>query len=267
MKTKRIPIVLFASLILIISVIFVSAQNLEIKIDKTIYQQGDKIKYTIQLYDDSNNPIPGNVDVEFKDATGFNTIKRTVPANEEQEINLGNQALFGYWKIIAKFNNKEVTRLFTIESNEQVSFELNGNELIITNTGNIPYSKTIQIAIGDIIETKKIELNIGESTNLKLVAPDGTYNIQVSDGKTTISRQNVQLTGNAVAIVNPNEAGSVPITGVNRPLDDSTKETSAGDIFNKSKLALVFVFAFLVLFILVVVQRFNERKNLKKKKR
>ncbi len=256
MNAKKSLIILLMSIFLIS---FISAQNLEIKLEKNVFQQGEDIKYTVQLLDDNNNPINDKVSIKLVDATEINVQEDTVQSNTLNVRNLGENANFGYWKITAKYKDKEVTRIFSIESNEQVQLEIINDELKITNIGNIFYARTIQIVIGEKVETKDVRLNVGQSTSLKLVAPDGNYNIEVTDGKNKISKENVFLTGNAVAILSEDEQGSVPITGVNKASEDKTQTLK--DAIKHSKVTLVFIFAIFGLFILIVVQRLKEAKS------
>lgn len=258
---KKVYLALFIIfLLLIISITAQLNQNLEIKLSKNVYQQGEKIKYTILLFDNVNNQIKEEVKVRFIDATEIQEKEAIVLTNIEQEIDLGENANFGYWKIIVLYNGKEITRIFSIESNEEIKFELINNELKIINIGNVFYSRTVQIVIGDFVESKEVKLGIGQSTTLKLVAPDRTYNIEITDGRNTIRKEDVYLTGKAVAIFSEEEQGSTLITGVENP-EETTQ--SLKEAIKQSKLALTFIFAVFALFILIVLQRLKEEKKRK----
>ena len=54
--------------------------------------------------------------------------------------------------------------------------------LLVTNVGNVPYRKAIQIVIGNEIEIKELNLEVGQSKQFRLLAPDGDYKISVTDG-------------------------------------------------------------------------------------
>ncbi len=53
--------------------------------------------------------------------------------------------------------------------------------MIVTNVGNVPYRKSIQISIGNNQETIFVPLEFGQKKELKLTAPDGSYDIKVND--------------------------------------------------------------------------------------
>ena len=99
MNTKTI-LTLF-SVIFLASII--SAQNLEINLDKNIYQQGERIQFIVQLFAENGEPINDQVDIEFVDATEINVKKTSVSSNIKQEFDLGENANLGYWKIIASY--------------------------------------------------------------------------------------------------------------------------------------------------------------------
>lgn len=251
---KRVLVFLSAFLLLMT---FAAAANIEIKLDKNVFQQNEKVGYTILLFDDANSQIQDQVNIEFIDATEIQQREQTVNSNEHQEMDLGVNANYGYWKIIATYKGQEVTRIFSIQSNDEIKLEIINDELVITNIGNIFYSKTVQIVIGSVVEAKEVKLGIGQSTSLKLLAPEGNYNVQVTDGKNSISKQDVFLSGEAVAVLSQEEQGSSIITGIN---GDSQNKTLK-EAIKESKVALFFIFAIFALFILIVVQRLKESSH------
>lgn len=72
--------------------------------------------------------------------------------------------------------------------------------LIVSNTGNVPYDKVVEVSFGDVKELTNIKLQVGESKELQLVAPDGNYEIQIDDGSQYSHLGTAFLTGNAISI-------------------------------------------------------------------
>ncbi len=257
------------SLILFFAVIILASLVIANKIEipspplKESYPAGQNITLQVNLYDEQNNLINDNVAVSLEDAEKITKIEKTIPSNRLVDINIGENALNGYWKITASYQGEEAApAFFSIESNELAKFEIQGDKLIVTNTGNTRYTKTIQIIIGDTIGTKKLDLGIGEIINFRLIAPDGTYNIRVTDGnpQTAITQSGVTLTGNAIGILDERYAtgGSGVTTGIKT-------EDNQGDSFYSNLKNKNFVYVFLVVIIvagiLLAVER-NYRKKL-----
>jgi len=81
----------------------------------------------------------------------------------------------------------------------KASFEIDNGYLIVKNIGNAPYNKQIEISIGDYKETKNVAVELGEEMKFKLNAPDGSYDVKVSDGSEKLE-SNVALTGRSISI-------------------------------------------------------------------
>lgn len=255
------------SLVLFLAVVILSSFVLANKIEipspplKESYSVGQNITLQVNLYDEQNNLINDDVSVVLEDAEKTTKIEKTISSNKLVDINIGENALNGYWKITATYQGEQATTLFSIESNELAKFEIQEDKLFVTNIGNTRYTKDIQIVIGETIGTKKLDLGIGESVNFRLIAPDGVYNIRVTDGnpKTAITRSEVTLTGKVVGILDEKIAsGSTPITGGLRPGEES--EDIYSGLKNKN-----FVYVFLIVIIgagiLLAIER-NYRKKL-----
>jgi len=192
---------------------FVAAEKISIDVKET-YAAGEKITFTVSLYDESNNLVDGEVTINLEDAEKIYLIEKTISSNKQSEIDLEGREKHGYWKLTAKYKDTEATALFNIEMEELAHFEIQEDKLIIKNVGNTEYTRTIQIIIGDSLGTKKVNLKIGEITSFRLIAPDGTYKIKVTDGITTIEKGSVALTGNVIGILDERVAsGNSPVTG------------------------------------------------------
>ena len=176
------------------------AKKLEIAINQQEIEPGQKLNFRVFLYDQANNEMSGDASVVVKDLDDKEVLKKLVKTNEELTLDIETNATPGYWKIEASCQGINSKRLFSVEENEEASFSLANDTLIITNIGNVLYRKTIQIAIGGEVEIKELFLEVGEDKRFRLLAPDGNYQISVTDGYTTFSQGDVSLTGNVVGI-------------------------------------------------------------------
>ena len=256
--------IILASLILLgifSSFVYAIGEKMEISTTKDTYLAGDIVNLKVSLYDSQNNPIDSSVNILVEDAESKFAITKTIQANELVDINLGEGAPAGYWKISADYNGLTSTALFMVGLNELAKFEINDNVLTVTNIGNTKYEKTIQIVIGDTIGTKQLDLGVGENMSFRLIAPEGTYNLKVTDGKTTINQGGVALTGNVIGILDNRKVSKSPITtGVNGDPPAYGEETvSSGN----SSVVYTFLFVVFGAAILLAIERNYRKSSLK----
>lgn len=238
--------------ILILLLLFqVCAEKIEIKAGENV-KPGESLSLQVLVYDNENNLIAGNVNVILEDASKFTKIEKILTIGKNEEVELNNTANPGYWKITARYNNVEASSLFLVETNEIIKIALDDDILSIENVGNAKYDKVIQIVIGDSIGTKKIILDVGEKMNMRLTAPDGSYNIKITDGKTTLSRNNVQLTGNVIGVSDDKPVLGSPMTGISPDKDEFSSITSG---FMKKKVLYFFLALVIGATILLAIER------------
>jgi len=238
---------------------FVLAQSLSIEFPLgDNFKAGENITLKVSLFDGSNNPIEGKIKLTLEDSENRKKIEKTVSSKEITGIDLGEGALHGFWTVTAKYKDIETSEIFTVEIKELAKFEINGDVFTITNIGNTKYTKTVQIVIGDTIGIKEPKLDVGESVTFRLIAPKGNYNVKVSDGRTSIQRSDVALTGNVVGILDERIAGGNILTGGIKPKDEVSMS-----YLKKNKFIYVFIFVIFGATILLAIER-NYRKKAKK---
>lgn len=259
---KKRLIVFFASFIILLSIV-VSA-TVDIQTPENL-AAGEPLPIKVLIYDSQNNliSIPLEVIVEDSDKT-TNPIITNINSNEQVSMDLGANPRAGAWTIKIKYTDPESnepvesTRIFIVSPKEEVNFEIQDDKLTITNNGNIRYSREIDIVIGNSVGTKLIDLNAGEKTTLRLIAPDGSYNIRIIvDGQTKLSQGGVSLTGNVVGILDESVSGNSGVTG--GPRADGEDQTFYETIKNK-KYIYVFLLAIIGATILLAVERRYKKK-------
>lgn len=177
--------------------------KLEIVMDKQDYNPGDNIVFKVFLYDQANDPVIGDVALTIKKPDDSIFLKKLLKTNEDFELEIPNNMTPGYWKAEASYNELLGKRLFQIQEYEKAEFKILNDTLIVTNMGNVPYKKIIEISIGGESELVKFDSNplpIGGSKRYRLVAPVGNYNIKISDGSMTLEQASLSLTGNAINV-------------------------------------------------------------------
>ena len=232
MKKKSLIVICISFMLFIALSSLALAQNkIGITMSKESFSAGENVAFTVSLYDAQNNLIDDIISIIIEDAEKTSKIENVVSSNKLVEVNLGENAKAEPWKITAKHQDSktneatETTTLFTIEPSGNVKFEIQGDKLIITNTGNSRYAKTLYIAIGDSIKPQNVDLDVGEKASFILIAPEGIYNIRViADGKTQVEKGEVTLvgTGNVIGVLDESlTSGGSPVTGGVKPEQNS----------------------------------------------
>lgn len=248
---KREMLLLF---VLIFCFGIVSATGEKISVVLTAGDQfaaGKEIQLKVNLLDAQNNPIQDRVDLIFENSDKTKRIERSEMSNAILNINLGSNETGGSWSVLAKYGSTESTKtFFSIEFNELARFDISGGSLIITNVGNVPYNKEVQVLIGDAVGVERTGIPIGEKLSYRLIAPDGTYNIKIIvDGKVVLIRSGVQLTGEVIGVLDERLKSNTPITGVrvgedsDKQLFNSTRNNTPAYIFAATMVAVAIVLA------------------------
>jgi len=255
------------ALIVFLSSLILAASADDYKIgiypDKDVFSAGNNITLRINLLDSENNPISENLEMTLENTNTGKELKYTIPTNQHASINLGEGANSGYWIITIQYNEEETKALFEVETEELVELSLNGETLAVKNIGNTKYSKTIQIIIGDTISTRTPNLDVDEEIEYRLVAPKGSYNIKVTDGVTTVTENQVSLTGTGQAIGAIDERSSQrsPLTGGIAPEEED--DIAILSFMKQGQLVYIFMLVVIGAFILLAIERHYSKKKSK----
>jgi hypothetical protein len=260
-----------ASMLMILSVLaIVSAEKLDVTTIKDSFLATESITLKASLLDSSNNPIDTNIVVTLEDAERRVMIQKTIPTNTLVDVALGDNAPAGYWKVTAKYVPSTgdpliSSVLFIVELSELAKFAIKDNVLTIINQGNTRYTKTIQIVIGETIGSKQLDLGPGESTSFRLIAPEGTYNIKVTDGKTTFTQSGVSLTGKVIGILDNRELSKGPLTTGVQGEESPYGDEGATSSFRSNSIVYIFLLVLFGAGILLAVERRFRTKALAEK--
>ncbi len=253
----------FVLIFLLLMLSLVQATKIEVSTTKETFSTGEDITLKVSLLDNENNPISDQVSILIEDAEKINKIEKNIQSNEFTDISIGKEVIGGYWSIKATYQGAESLGLFIIESEETAEFQLNKDILTIINTGNTRYTKTIQIIIGDNIEIKTPNLEIGEKVQYRLVAPSGNYNIEIKEeGVTKVTISEVQLTGTGQAIGALDER-SVQRSGITGGITpDEDDDMALLSYMKKSSLIYIFILVVFGVAVLLAIQRkFTKKKE------
>lgn len=258
---KVVFLVLF-SLFLILALASAEEYALDVQTNKPIYSAGENLSYKVILLK-NNIAFSDNVKVFFSDIQNKKTLDFDVKTNEDNFILIDKDFSSGYWKIETAYSDKTVKRFFTIGEREEADFSIEGDTLIIKNSGNVPYTRTVQILIGEKVISQKQYIEIGDYKEIKLVAPDGNYNVQVSDGVNSIVKQDVYITGTGRVI------GALDQELVdNQPILGGARDSNSESFFSTKNFSVAFIFigAVFGLFVLLAVEKLMHKNRAERAK-
>ncbi len=158
------------------------------------------IVYRVYAYDQTGQAMTDDARVSISQPDEEIFAQQLVHTEDGISFVLPQHAQPGYWKIEAVIDGISNRRLFYVDEYERASFDLTNATLTVTNIGNVPYKKTIEIVIGEHRELRDVELAVESLKRYTLRAPDSTYSIKVYDGVEDFSADNVPLTGRAIDI-------------------------------------------------------------------
>ncbi len=144
--------------------------------------------------------INDDVSVIIRDSESNRVFERIVKSGETINYNIPGNMTSGYYEIEASKGDISNIKKFYIKEKAIASFELTNETVLVTNTGNIPYKKDIQIELNGKPFVKKIDLELGEIQEFRLSGSNEEYDIKISDGDTEISQTGVVLTGHAIGV-------------------------------------------------------------------
>lgn len=220
------------------------------------YNVGEDLTFTtIVLEDGIRKNVP--VEVEIYDLQEKTFIQRSGESGNQIIVNLDTRYPSGLWTIYAKAGEDSIERTFTIHEKSSVEFGIEEDKLIIKNTGNIRYQKTVQISIGETKQSKTLNIPVGEQKEWTLIAPEGVYDIEVTDGETSFSKKNIQLygTGNVIGAI---DEGLIGYSGFGTtPVEDIEDSFISLD---KLPIAIVFVLVVFGLGILIAIERVTRHR-------
>jgi len=175
-------------------------EGIRIALSSQLVDPEGELSYTILLSDQADMVAIDDVSIRIYGPTDEIFEESLVKSEETNVFPIGSNYTPGDWSIEASYQDLKARKTINVNRLERASFEIVNNSLIVTNTGNIPYIRPIEVSIGGTSKIVDIELGVGESEELKLEAPDGNYNVEVNDGDVVSDLGTAFLTGRAIGV-------------------------------------------------------------------
>lgn len=228
---------LFCIVFICIMLSFVNLANAEGIGISTKKNDADTFNFKITLYDDNKNKIEGQLSYFIQDFHAEIVQEGSVNSGDDINFKLPKNPYQGPWKITARYKDIEANELFNVGDVKRGDIKLEGDNLIIENTGNVAYDKKILIIIGDQDQPADILLNVGQTKRIRLTAPTGEYTVKVDDGEKQVIETGVSLTGNVI--------------GVERVIE--------GGFWSKYPMVALFLLSLFLVFVIVSVLKIHDR--------
>ncbi len=155
--------------------------------DKEAINPGEQISIRAFLRDQANNDIEESITLNVVNEEGdvyYDSVKNL---GEEAIVTLAEDVVPGNYFIKGTFGNIEGEKLFIVGEVEMLNYTIEGQILIVTNVGNIPYEGPLQVEMDGNGKTSSIsrDLNLGvgqeERIDLGVDRATGEYDVIVND--------------------------------------------------------------------------------------
>jgi|GEM_PF-1079605 len=176
-------------------------KSVDIALSEESISPGEELVYTALLYDQAGSELEDEeVALIITKPDNSEFVKQLVKTGDANSLITESNYAPGYWKVETEIGDLGAAKQFYVEELRNISTELEGDILVVTNTGNVPYDKFIEVTIGDVTELKEVNLKVGEVERVRLFAPDGEYDIGVKYGEGFNDLGTAFLTGSAVSV-------------------------------------------------------------------
>jgi hypothetical protein len=180
-KGARITIITLIFLLFTLSSVNAQSYSIDISgLKSEEYQIGEELNFRIILLEEENK-IEREIEIEIHDALSKKIVTKTVMSYQDNVIKIEDDFLGGRWTMKATYGDSSIKRDFSIGENPKVEFIIEDDQLIIKNMGNTRYTKTVEIIIGNVENNYAQNIKVGGEKRLKLISPEGTYNIKVME--------------------------------------------------------------------------------------
>jgi hypothetical protein len=174
--------------------------TIDIALGEQSVDPGVEFSFKPMLLDQTGQNIDEKVSVVIKDEDLTRIYERILVSGETVIYEISTNMTPGYYEIEVSSGDLSAIKKFYINEKPIITFELVNETLIVTNVGNIPYKKDIQVELNGKPFVKKVNLGLGEQGEFKLTGAGGSYDIKISDGESEFSQGGVVLTGNAIGV-------------------------------------------------------------------
>lgn len=197
--------------------VFQILSGIDIAINNQNFNPGSYLDIKPILLDQAGRNIEDEVSILIRKENGERFFEKIVNSKDTSKYEIPANLSSGYYEIVASSGDKSAFKKFFVNEKAIASFQLLNGSLVVTNIGNIPYKKDIEVELNGKPFIKSVSLGLGESKKFRLTGSNEEYTIKVSDGESEIIQGGVILTGRSISVSSINEEGLLfnkPVTWI-----------------------------------------------------
>jgi hypothetical protein len=174
--------------------------NLELIIDNQKIEPGTNLVLKTILHDQTGRSIESTAFITLKNNQNIIIEQTEITTKNIFEYPIKNDEAPTEWKVVAESNGLTTELPFTIMEKASINTQIINKTVIITNTGNIFYNRTVLVKIGETALNVYVNLDINKSQKYVLNAPDGKYPVEITTKEGNEISGSVMLTGKSIGI-------------------------------------------------------------------
>ncbi|MBP7708753.1 hypothetical protein KA107_03635, partial [Candidatus Pacearchaeota archaeon] len=178
------------------------AKSIVISLPAIEANPGENFEFATDLYDQSGKTMSANLSALLLSPGEKDKKQFGVSSGTTSQISFLTNSTAGNYRLIVSLGTLAEEKTFVLKAVPKITMEFleNTSLLIVKNEGNAPFNNSLNISIGEnTSETLFLNVLPGEERRFNLKAPNGMYNVKVSDGQETVEKQ-LLLTGSAIKI-------------------------------------------------------------------
>ncbi len=184
--------------------------NLELIFENQTILPETYLKVKAILHDQTGEQINSTVFLTVKNSADRILEQREINTDQFFEYFIKSNEVPAEWKIFAVSNKLTAEDNIVIEGKEAINIDIMNKTVLITNTGNVPYSKTLLIKVGNTPLNIDVMLDVGESRKYVITAPDGEYDVKITSNGGDEINEMMSLTGKSIDV---REASTISFWG------------------------------------------------------
>ncbi|MFA4887605.1 MAG: hypothetical protein WC595_05300 [Candidatus Nanoarchaeia archaeon] len=166
---------------------------LKLTLNESAFIPSQRITFTTILLDQANDPIAETASLTLFNADNAQTTSTFVQTNTAQTLDVPLSAAPGTWKLVLEGFGLKDEKMITLREHKKLDVNLEANELLVTNNGNVKYKEYFSINSQEKQTGKNLNLDVGESARIKLKSyfDPGTYTITIPSTAQTFENVNI----------------------------------------------------------------------------
>ena len=178
--------------------------SLEIVFEEKEISPGKELSVKAILHDQTGENIDSTVKITIKDNQTQIIKQEEKKTNEFLKIPMAYNEKPLTWTVTITSNDLETESSFIITEKKDINTTLINSTLTVTNVGNVFYNDSLTLEIGNETRLINISLDVDETKEYELNAPDGEYDVTIFEQGENKSTQRVFLTGKTIVIEEKN---------------------------------------------------------------